>query len=114
MRTIKKGRTAARPNSRAPGLSTYPRARVLGYLPRGRRRSSIGLWTSGQVNAAQAAGISASDVACVDRGVSTPDRNFPVRTAVADDPVGLTEREVVARCKGAVRTAHANQTSWRE
>src|SRR5581483_12521375 len=54
MRVIKKGRTAARPNSRAPGLSTYPRARVLGYLPRGRRRASIGLWTSARVNARQA------------------------------------------------------------
>src|ERR1700730_6918668 len=108
MRTIKKGRPAARTNSPAPGLSTYTRARVLGYLPRGRRRPSIGLWTSGRVNAAQEGGIRAfwPDVACVDRAVSTPDRNSPVRTAVADDPVGLTEREVVARCKGAVRTAH--------
>src|SRR5581483_7748601 len=55
MRVIKKGRTAARPNSRAPGLSTYPRARVLGYLPRGRPRPSIGLWTSARVNARQGA-----------------------------------------------------------
>src|SRR5947209_666404 len=42
---------AARPNSRAPGLSTYPRARVLGYLPRGGPRRPIGLWTSARVNA---------------------------------------------------------------
>jgi hypothetical protein len=34
MTIIWNGCTAAQPNSRARRLSTYPRARVLGYLPR--------------------------------------------------------------------------------
>jgi hypothetical protein len=101
MRIIRKGRTAARPNSRAPGLSTYPRARVLGYLPRGKRRGPIGLWTTARVNASGQPELAL--LATPDQAASSPQAGFPIRTMESRMCPFV---KLSPRCKGEPRAAH--------